>query len=67
MYIHPTRRVFQKFNDHVHFYLAVGFIPLGAIIFYANVFIGPAKLQETPEGYEPENYEYQQVTSMKTW
>lgn len=36
----------------------VGLIPVGAIIFYTNVFIGPAQLTPIPDGYEPKHWEY---------
>lgn len=42
----------------VHFYLMIGLIPVGAIIFYTNVFIGPAQLTPIPQGYEPKHWEY---------
>lgn len=48
----------HKFKDMFHYYLMVGLIPVGAIIFYTNVFIGPAQLTPIPEGYEPKHWEY---------
>lgn len=36
----------------------LGAIPVAAVIFYANVFIGPATLTEIPEGYHPKHWEY---------
>lgn len=41
-----------------HYYLMVGLIPVSAIIFYTNVFIGPAQLTPIPEGYVPKHWEY---------
>jgi len=58
MVITPSRYQWQKFKDVFHFYLLLGAIPCFAIIFYANVFIGPAKLAEIPPGYEPKHWEY---------
>ncbi|KAL1123601.1 hypothetical protein AAG570_002677 [Ranatra chinensis] len=58
MPILPSRWQYKKFKDLLHFYTLVGLIPVGAIIFYANVFIGPATLEEIPEGYTPKHWEY---------
>ncbi|XP_013413445.1 NADH dehydrogenase [ubiquinone] 1 beta subcomplex subunit 5, mitochondrial [Lingula anatina] len=44
-------------ND-MQFWFFVGFIPLTGIALYANIFVGEAKLEEIPEGYCPEEYEY---------
>lgn len=33
--------------------------PFVAIVAYANIFQGPAKLRPIPEGYEPKDYEYE--------
>lgn len=41
-----------------HYYAMVGLIPAGLIIFYANVFIGPAQLEPIPDGYNPKHWEY---------
>lgn len=48
----------HKFKDMFHFYTMVGLIPVGLIIFYTNVFIGPAQLTPTPDGYTPKYWEY---------
>jgi len=61
MKITPSRYQWQEFKDHLHFYTLLGLIPGLGIVFYTNVFIGPAKLAEIPEGYVPKNYEYYQV------
>merc|ERR1711997_258816 len=45
-------------GDYLHFYLALGAIPLGLCILVANIFIGPAKLEPIPEGYVPKEHEY---------
>jgi NADH dehydrogenase (ubiquinone) 1 beta subcomplex subunit 5 len=57
----PSRWQWHKFKDMAHFYFMVGLIPVGLIVFYANVFIGPAKLAEIPEDYEPKHWEYYRV------
>ncbi|XP_055625833.1 NADH dehydrogenase [ubiquinone] 1 beta subcomplex subunit 5, mitochondrial [Toxorhynchites rutilus septentrionalis] len=56
--ITPSRFQWHKFKDLFHFYVMVGAIPVLAIVFYTNVFIGPAQLTEIPEGYEPKHWEY---------
>ncbi|CAH0725590.1 unnamed protein product, partial [Brenthis ino] len=58
MAMQPSRWQWHKFKDMFHYYLMVGLIPVGAIIFYTNVFIGPAQLTPIPEGYEPKHWEY---------
>lgn len=54
----PTRYQWHKFKDLLHYYLFLAVIPLSAVVFYANIFIGPATLCEIPEGYEPRDYEF---------
>jgi len=39
---------------------------LSALVFYTNVFIGPATLKEIPEGYVPKQWEYFQHP-IKRW
>merc|ERR1711872_981997 len=58
MEIRPTQWEWRFFKDQLHLYVMMGVIPLGIIITYANLFIGPAKLVDTPEGYEPKCWEY---------
>lgn len=58
MVITPSRFQWHKFKDLFHYYVLVGLIPISAIVFYANVFVGPAQLAEIPEGYEPKHWEY---------
>ncbi|XP_012276875.1 NADH dehydrogenase [ubiquinone] 1 beta subcomplex subunit 5, mitochondrial [Orussus abietinus] len=54
----PTRWQWHKTKDLLHLYTLVGLIPIGIIIFCANVFVGPATLEPIPEGYTPKHWEY---------
>lgn len=54
----PTRMQWHKFKDTLHFFIMIGAIPATAIIYYANVYIGPATLTETPADYEPKHWEF---------
>jgi len=56
--IHASRWSWNKFKDELHFYLLLGIIPLGTLILYCNIFIGPATLADIPPGYEPQVWEY---------
>ncbi|XP_052862923.1 NADH dehydrogenase [ubiquinone] 1 beta subcomplex subunit 5, mitochondrial [Anopheles cruzii] len=56
--ITPSRFQWHKFKDTFHYYVMLGLIPAGAVIFYANVFVGPATLTETPADYTPKHWEY---------
>lgn len=56
--IEPSRFQWHKFKDLVHYYILVGAIPCFAVVFYTNVFIGPATLTETPKDYVPKHWEY---------
>ncbi|KAH9376918.1 hypothetical protein HPB48_002767 [Haemaphysalis longicornis] len=58
MNITPSRFAYNLAKDHLHFYLLLGIIPLSLLVMYVNIFIGPPKLAEIPEGYEPEYWEY---------
>lgn len=60
--IEVSRWQYRKFKDLLHLYAMVGIIPCTIIIFYVNVFIGPAKLAEIPEGYTPKHWEYFDVS-----
>lgn len=52
----------NKFKDLVHLYFLVGGIPISLLLLYVNIFIGPATLAETPEGYTPKHWEYYPVS-----
>ncbi|KAL7294568.1 hypothetical protein TKK_0012029 [Trichogramma kaykai] len=58
MVITASRWQWHKTKDTIHFYLMVAGIPITLLITYANVFVGPATLTKTPEGYEPKYWEY---------
>ncbi|CAG7834329.1 unnamed protein product [Allacma fusca] len=58
MTITPSRYNWQQYKDQLHFYIFLGVIPLSVLVFLVNVFVGPATLQEIPEGYTPKHYEY---------
>lgn len=63
--ITPSRFQWDKFKDLLHYFVMIGLIPITAIVFYANVFIGPAKLTTIPEGYVPKHWEYHRVSGIK--
>lgn len=67
MRITPSRLQWHKFKDMVHLYVMVGAIPLSAFLFCVNVFIGPAKLREIPEGYTPNYWEYYRHPITRNW
>ncbi|XP_012261503.2 NADH dehydrogenase [ubiquinone] 1 beta subcomplex subunit 5, mitochondrial [Athalia rosae] len=54
----PSRWHWNKTKDLVHFYFMLGIIPVTLIITGAYIFVGPATLQEIPEGYVPKHWEY---------
>ncbi|KAL6261878.1 hypothetical protein P5V15_006962 [Pogonomyrmex californicus] len=58
--IEPSRFQWHKTKDYFHFYFLLGAIPMGITITLVNVFIGPATLEEIPEGYVPKEWEYLQ-------
>ncbi|XP_045117094.1 NADH dehydrogenase [ubiquinone] 1 beta subcomplex subunit 5, mitochondrial-like [Portunus trituberculatus] len=58
MDITASRWQWHKFKDMLHFYVMLGAIPLTALVFAVNVFIGPAQLAPTPEDYTPKHWEY---------
>lgn len=61
MRIEVSRWQWHKFKDLLHFYTMLGVIPATLIVFLTNIYIGPAKLAEIPEGYTPEHWEYHKV------
>ncbi|CAH1774267.1 unnamed protein product [Owenia fusiformis] len=56
--IKPSKQDWTVFKDQLHYYIMLGAIPLGLLITYVNIFIGPAQLRDIPEGYEPKHWEY---------
>ncbi|KAH0945087.1 hypothetical protein HN011_007329 [Eciton burchellii] len=58
MVILPGRYQWNKFKDFLHFYTLLGAIPIAIGITLINVFIGPATLEEIPDGYVPKEWEY---------
>ncbi|XP_011859946.1 PREDICTED: NADH dehydrogenase [ubiquinone] 1 beta subcomplex subunit 5, mitochondrial [Vollenhovia emeryi] len=60
MVIQPSRFQWHKMKDYLHFYTLLTGIPVVITITLVNVFIGPATLQEIPEGYVPREWEYLQ-------
>lgn len=62
--IKPSRWQWNRFKDLVHFYTMLGVIPSALVILYVNLFIGPAKLAEIPEGYVPESHEFHSVSDL---
>lgn len=63
MVIQPTRFQWNKFKDNLHFYTLLAVIPIGCLVFFVNVFIGPATLTPIPEGYEPKHWEFYKVSN----
>ncbi|XP_074601654.1 NADH dehydrogenase (ubiquinone) SGDH subunit [Brevipalpus obovatus] len=49
----------KKMIDDMMAYWLLGAIPLFCLATYVNIFIGPARLVDTPEGYEPKYWEYE--------
>lgn len=62
MPIVPSRFQWKKTKDLIHFYFMLGVIPMSLVIFYANVYIGPAKLVELPKDYVPKHWEYHKAS-----
>ena len=62
-HITPSRYSWAQYKDQLHFYLMLGIIPGLIIVFFVNVFIGPATLAPIPEDYEPKHWEYYRVHS----
>ena len=46
------------FKNLLHMHFMAWLIPMGAIVTYVNVTIGPATLEPIPEGYVPKEHEY---------
>nr|CAG4638112.1 EOG090X0FIE [Chydorus sphaericus] len=60
MKIRPSRWSWNRFKDMLHFYFLLGIIPLTVFTTCINIFVGPARLVDIPEGYVPEEHELYQ-------
>lgn len=58
MQVLPSRFEWERWKNDIHFYLFLGFVPMGLLITFCNLFIGPAELADIPEDYEPMPWEY---------
>ncbi|XP_076451942.1 NADH dehydrogenase [ubiquinone] 1 beta subcomplex subunit 5, mitochondrial-like [Babylonia areolata] len=58
MQVVPSGFEWARWKDSLHFYLFLGFAPMGLLILYCNLFIGQAELADIPEDYEPMPWEY---------
>eukprot|EP00092_Neocalanus_flemingeri_P025638 GFUD01027795.1.p1 GENE.GFUD01027795.1~~GFUD01027795.1.p1 ORF type:complete len:178 (-),score=31.75 GFUD01027795.1:115-648(-) len=56
--IRPSRWVYDKFKDDVHWYFMLAAIPIGISVTLMNLLVGPAELRQVPEGYVPTEDEY---------
>jgi hypothetical protein len=58
MNIVPSRWNWLMFKNILHMHCFIQWVPLGVLIAYVNVTLGPASLKPTPEGYVPSEEEY---------
>ncbi|KAK7093709.1 NADH dehydrogenase [ubiquinone] 1 beta subcomplex subunit 5, mitochondrial-like [Littorina saxatilis] len=58
MQVLPSRFEWERWKNDIHFYLFLGFAPMGLLIMYCNLVTGQAELTDVPEDYEPMPWEY---------
>jgi NADH dehydrogenase (ubiquinone) 1 beta subcomplex subunit 5 len=63
----PGKYETKHWLDRVHLYTMLAVIPAAAIIAYANLFVGQAKLVDIPEDYEPKHWEYHKHPIARFW
>lgn len=59
MVLRPSNWLRYEATDTLSFWLMFCSLPVLALVLYVNLMIGDATLAVTPEGYEPEEYEYE--------
>jgi hypothetical protein len=59
MNIKATKWSYLKMLDIVFLWATIWALPCATYVAYNTIFHGPAILQPTPEGYEPEEHEYE--------